>query len=996
MSRGFFTPVLRRRNVLIAVAGTLVIAVGAGVGVYLNSRAHPPVQQVVVRKATAPTPVAVGSQSTPAPQQAVLLAVVSTSPADGTFGVALKTPISILFNLSVKASALGSLLSVQSGYDRYSVPGTISQGKKPQEVVFKPASGFDNGAAVSVTLGHGVTSLDGATLDNDYSFNFTTVAAPGSVTFMNADGGPARLVNAPSGRSLTLGIQSGSEVPLHIAIKTYRASAKDLLAALVYTSSKDGFNGYVGAAINTSSMRLIDNGGTTLTASGARTTTVQSGVDVTISQPDGIYLIVAADAHGQYGSVWVDFSRYGILLRQDDQKVVIAGEDLLSSTADPTFNVTFYNLLNGVHPKLSGNFSGAAEFASKYPAGLDIAIATAGGEEIAVPMSSPESGALIRVGQDLSRQPQIFLTTDKPAYLKGETVRFAGVVRMSNDQVYTVGGGVKVALWTAVSGDVATTAITPDGTFSGSFRLPAAEFNSAGLDSQVTLFANSSSTSRYDFKALTTSTSIVAIAPNGATNVLKVTLDKSSYLAGDQVVASIAGLNGKSQPLSGQTVSVLMFATQHAVRPSEMDSFPNPSTWGDSIAAAVKVRLDSTGHATYSVTPKVGLKATDQEVTLVAIYGSGTTQAYAARTATFYQADEEAFLLAGRSDFQQGETVVAPFVVENRAGARVGGLQLAYQLDSTIYEGDKAIITVVASGTATTDGNGMGTVRATYKGSPATLTLRITGKDQSGRVFQDARDLNVFPAGNGTPRLDVTTDKIAYTVGDTANLTVTSPAATRVLLSLERGRVHQYRWVQLAKGDNALAFSVSPDLAPGFSVVFSYIQDGAYSTAELAVFINNSNRLLKVTVTADQPTYAKGQTAHLTVTVVDSAGAPVAASLLADGYEARMTSNLQEDQASIAAAFLTPNRLGTNASSSLLGLGLQQGGCGGGGPSNPGLASGMYPGRSNVWLIGLTTDATGHASINVPMSLPGPARLIVFANTATSSWGQAETVLNVP
>jgi uncharacterized protein YfaS (alpha-2-macroglobulin family) len=48
-----------------------------------------------------------------------------------------------------------------------------------------------------------------------------------------------------------------------------------------------------------------------------------------------------------------------------------------------------------------------------------------------------------------------------------------------------------------------------------------------------------------------------------------------------------------------------------------------------------------------------------------------------------------------------------------------------------------------------------------------------------------------------------------------------------------------------------------------------------------------------------------------------------------------------------------------------------------------------------VWLSGLTTDATGKATIDVPIG-QGSVRLVVFASTATTSLGQAQMDLNVP
>jgi len=985
--RRLWKPGTSRRNVLIAGLGVLVIGVGSGVGVYLNARTHAPLQQLSARQSKgAPTPAPVGAQAPVQPEQIVALSVVSTTPANLASAISASTSITLGFNLAVNPAGLGALLSVQSSDQ--DVAGVLSQGKTSKQVVFKPSSPFYDGTSVVVVLQSGLRSVDGAVLSNDYSFSFTTAAGPQSVSFFN-DGQLARLVNVQSGKPVTLEIETGEGVPSTVAINTYRASAKDMLAGLVYTKTSDGFANYWDPAVPTKSLHLVANGAP-LTASGARTTKLESGVVATINQPDGVYAVVAADAKRQYGSAWIVISHYGVLVRQDDQKIVAAGEDLTTGQTTPTFNINFYNLLNGVHPKLSGSFTGTGEFAAKYPAGIDIAVATSGGEEVAVPIAAPESGADLRVSTDLARQPQIFLTTDRPSYQKGDTVRFAGVARSSNDQAYSLAAGSKVTVWT-LRGTVVEN-VSADGTFSGSFKLADSDFATDGGDTVQSILASSSEASFSDPNAIVSSASFVAVAPNSATNVLTVSLDKASYYSGDTIVASIAAVNANKQPLAGQTVRVGLYATQRPWQPAEMDDYPAPADWGARIGAFVTVRLDASGRATFRTTPKFG---TDQNITVVAVYGSGKTQAFAAKTAVLYQADDEVYLLPARWSFQQGDTVVAPFVVESRTGGRIGGISLAYELVGTDYSGDKAITTVVASGTTTTNGNGLGVVKATYKGEPAQLTLRVKGKDQAGRAFQNAADITVGFYAQSYPLLDVITDKIVYSVGDTATLTLTSPATFKALLSLERGRVHHYEWVQLAKGSNSIGLTISPDLAPGFSAEFSYFQNGEYHTEGLPIFINNSSRLLKVTVTPDQQSYAKGQVAHLSITVADATGAPVAATLLAHGYEARISANLTEDQPSIASAFLTPNRVGTNGSSSLVSVGMWgDGRCGGGDWGPPDLyTSGMYPGRSNVWLTNITTDSSGHASIDVPMSLAGAVKVVVVASTPSSSWGQAETVL---
>jgi uncharacterized protein YfaS (alpha-2-macroglobulin family) len=268
--------------------------------------------------------------------------------------------------------------------------------------------------------------------------------------------------------------------------------------------------------------------------------------------------------------------------------------------------------------------------------------------------------------------------------------------------------------------------------------------------------------------------------------------------------------------------------------------------------------------------------------------------------------------------------------------------------------------------------------------------LRVIGKDQEGSTFQDQTDL-YFDSAQGPSSLDLATDKVAYNVGDKASIVVTSPAARSVLMSLERGRVHQYRWVRLVKGDNNISIDVTPDLAPGFFAVFSYMDGGHYFTDEVQVHVNNSTRILKLTLTADQPSYTKGQTAHVTIAVTDSTGAPIAATLLGDGYDAKMSAYKVVDQDSIAAAFLTPSRLSTNSSSSLVGIGdVPGGGCGGGAPI---VLNSPYAGHTAVWRV-VTTDSAGNATIDVPIT-GVRVRLAIMAASAASSFGQAEIDLPI-
>ena len=802
-----------------------------------------------------------------------------------------------------------------------------------------------------------------------------------------AGGQVARLYSVQSGHSVTLQFQFGNQVPSDLALETFRATSSDLLATQIHDSNGQ----YLDQPISTASMQIVDQ------------KSIANGGSITVTQPDGIYLLLAADASGQYGAMWLDVSKYGVVLRQDDQKIVVAGQDLTSGATTPTFQITFFNLQGGVQSVISGSFSGTGEFAANYPAPIDVAVATSGGEDVIIPVSAPQTNADIKVVGNLSTQPQIFLTTDRAGYQKGDTVNFGGVLRLSNDQAYTIPNGMSVAVWSGYGQSKLvkqTAPVAADGTFGGSFVMPDAAFNADGTDAQMNLYAGTPAEMASDNSPFFTV--VDAIGSNSPAARITVSFDKATYVASDSITASIAGVDGTGKALAAKSTALTIYFTDHAARPSEMDSFATPSTWGLPVGQAdVPVVLDANGHATYTFKANLAQKAADEEVTLVATYGTGVAEALGARSAIVYQAADEVFMLPSRTVYEPGDSVIAPFVVETLAGQRVANMPVVYQFDQTSYQGSTATTTAVASGGLTTDANGLGTVRTVYSGPTGAVVLRIKGKDAAGNTFEDARPMTVtsdpaslvsFGPTDTLTQLSVTTDKIAYSSGDTAHLTITAPAAETVLLSLERGRIHQYRWLTLTQGDNQLALLISPDLGPGFTATFSYFRNGAYTTEGLPISVNNSTRLIKVTATPDHASYTAGQTAHVSVTVTDSTGAPVAASLLIDGFDASMSQYKLVDQGSIAGAFFSPAARGTNGSSSLVGIGSWGGRCGGGGMGpQPAVTN---PGRTAVWFTDVTTDASGHATVDVPVG-QGPVRLVLIASSATTSVGQTQMDLNV-
>ena len=973
---------LRSRTALIAFTAFLALSVAA-MGLYLNFRPEPGSvepsagSQTPVPSLPAPSVPAVGAQTETKAATVTVLAVIATSPTSGSTGAAADTAIDLTFNLPVDPAGAESYFSALPN-----VPGSFSQGMTPQDIVFTPSASFGLGSSVNVVLRKGYSSRDGYALQDDFSFSFITAVSSRDVLFQVGNQ-LARVHSAQSGASVTVTLEFGEDVPSDIALETFRTTASDLLAAQVHKENGE----YLDQPIATSGMQSVAK------------ESVANGGSYTVTQPDGIYLLLAADSQGQYGAMWLDVSRFGVILRQDDQKIVMAGQDLTTGATNPAFDVTFYNLRDKVQTIFTGSFTGSAEFSASYPAPIDVVVATSGGEDVVIPVVAPQTDADIKVVGDLSLQPRIYLTTDRAGYQKGDTVKYAGVVRTSNDQAYTITSGMTVAVWSDMGRVDQAARVGSDGTFHGSFAMPGEAFNQDGTDGQMTLYAGT--TAQAATYGTAWSTVIATIGDHAAVASITVTFDKATYFASDTITTSVSGVDASGNPLAGKSVVITVYSTGRASQPSEVDSFANQNNWGLPVIENVSLTLDANGHATYKFKANVAHKAADQEVTLSATYGSEAAAAVGARTAIIYQATDAIFLLPSRTAYQPGDTVIAPFVVETNAGQRASNVHLTYEFDKTDYEGSNVTTTVVASGTLTTDANGLGAVRATYSGPLGEVVLRIQGKDAAGHLFEDARPMTVtddlaslfsFGATDRLSQLSVTTDKIAYAIGDEAHLIVTSPAAEQVFLSTERGRIHVSKWVSLAEGETPLTLTISPDLAPGFTLTFSYFRSGSYFTEGLPIIVNNSDRLLKLTVAPDRTGYTAGQTAHVTITVTDSTGAPASARLLVDGYDASMSAYKLVDKESLAGAFFTPAARGTNGSSSLVGIGNWGGGCGG-------YFGGLQPALTNaghlvVWLTDVTTDANGQATIDVPLA-QGSVRMVVFAATSTTLLGQAQIDLGV-
>jgi len=114
------------------------------------------------------------------------LTVLSTSPSNGQTGVPVTNTISVTFNDNIDITTLddATTFTVNSG----SVTGAFSYDVGSKVVTFTPDADLVNSTVYMVSLTKGIETLVGDTLETDYHFQFTTVAAGISVIEVSHSG----------------------------------------------------------------------------------------------------------------------------------------------------------------------------------------------------------------------------------------------------------------------------------------------------------------------------------------------------------------------------------------------------------------------------------------------------------------------------------------------------------------------------------------------------------------------------------------------------------------------------------------------------------------------------------------------------------------------------------------------------------------------------------------------------------------------------------------
>jgi hypothetical protein len=909
--------------------------------------------------------------------------VVSTLPASGEKDVQDGSKVTINFSQPVNASKLENAFIVSP-----TIKGSVAQGTNSKQIIFTPTIPFSNSTSVSIMIDNSFQSQLGQKLKSDYLLGFTTQIPADGVDFVS-DNTYDNLVSQQSNTNVAFTLEVGPQVDSGGTIQIYKASLDPLLASLEYqriTDSGYTYDSPSAASIDTSGMQLVS------TSTGLKDQAVFN-----FKQANGIYLVAAISQGKQVGWTWVVYNDNGTLMRQDDQKIVLSAYNLSDNSIPSDADVAFYNLQDGVQQLESTTLHSPETYNFGYSQRVDVAVVTIGTDTMVLPIAVPDSLADARVKQDLSATRTFYAVTDKPTYQVNDTAKIAGYVNIDQDAQYAADPDSSLQFYVAQQSDPNTildtfsVPVSSSGVFSGQFGISAALKGMTDL--AVYAYQDTSNQTP-------TIISTFAVASTTHQYVLHVSFPKSDYMANDTVNATISATGATGQALANASVSYNVYTKPYYENDlkDNLDSFGTTGTLVGNILGRI-VQLNSSGQAVISIPVSQLPTGYSQSVTVQAsMTDSNGSEVDGGTSTIIHQGNIVLKFGTGKSYFAADDSRVARVYATDLNGKPLANTAVSYHFVEDSYDqtSQQEVTNIIGSGSGTTDNNGYLEISQQLS-TEDSVEIVASATDSGGNTVVATDYTNTTSTADSTPvmagadnldYLDVSGSNGLATVGDQMHLTITSPQNLSVLVSLERGRIYKYETVQLTKGTNSYTIDVTPELAPSFNLVFSYFLNGTYHTEGTPFTVTNPAQQLNVAVSADKLSYNAGQTANLTIKTTNSDGNPAPANLIIgveSDSEFDLNSSFVPDMYSY---YYASREYSTNSSSTLTGIGTGGGRCGGGGYSPPTLSNNS--GTTLYWNPNVTTDASGNATISVPMQ-SGNYHVVVYAMGDNASVGNTDT-----
>ncbi len=205
-----------------------------------------------------------------------------------------------------------------------------------------------------------------------------------------------------------------------------------------------------------------------------------------------------------------------------------------------------------------------------------------------------------------------------------------------------------------------------------------------------------------------------------------------------------------------------------------------------------------------------------------------------------------------------------------------------------VWEPEDTPVTDVIN--VTTDDKGEASIEF-EPADPGTYRVVATVADDAGR--ENAASTYLWVSGRGyaawrgsnTNQIDLVADRESYEVGDTAEVLITSPFSgsnVRALLTIERGSIKSYVVIPLESNSYLYRVPITADFAPNVYVSAVIISGGvegdpvpAFRMGMVELPVDPSQQEINVSIEADPPQAGPRETVTYTVTTTDHTGNPV-------------------------------------------------------------------------------------------------------------------------
>jgi hypothetical protein len=477
----------------------------------------------------------------------------------------------------------------------------------------------------------------------------------------------------------------------------------------------------------------------------------------------------------------------------------------------------------------------------------------------------------------------IYSYTDRPIYRPAQTVFFKDFVRADDDVSYTLPAPdlpVTLRLRDARDNIAASQVLTPTafGTVHGEFQLADEPMLGVwNLESEVdgTITRQPLKVEEYRKPEYEVS----------------VHTPQKAYVHGEAISVTVEAVYYFGQPVAAADVVLLVYPTY----PEDYFGGEEPS-FGYPIFSE-QGRLDPLGRWTVLMPTEdvfqTGSRSRRATLALEATVTDESGQSVSSYQMVLVQHTSQGLtLVLEKHGYQPGEAISLSAIVRDRDGEPVAGSELIAQ----VLGWDER---EVARSTAASDSTGQA-LFSLQLAEQGWYEIQVQGTDDGGREMQATDYVWIYdPTGQapwyqsewgGKPGLSVTTDRTTYAVDDEAQILVQTPVSGPALLTFERGKTHDAQPITLVSGTNLITIPVQADYAPNVHVTVNQFgppgsewweaqsrPEAQLQRASAHIVVPMADRLLTVTLTTDQDTYAPGDEATFHVQVTDHEGDPVTA-----------------------------------------------------------------------------------------------------------------------